>query len=446
MKKFILFFFINFLFANVVSENKDIKVLKSLDISPEFINNTKFKKTYRYYYKYKNKYIINSLENGLEIYPIIKSEIQKSKLPNELVSVVLAESYMNIKAKSDKKAIGLWQFIPATAKKYGLKIDDYVDERRDVYKSTFAAIEYLKYLHSFFGKWYLAIIAYNAGEARIIEGVVRAKVDKLCKKLDKKCYKDKTIKEYRKIIKNYQHYGRKQFIPLYKLYKKLNNVEVSLNDLLRFQPKLKRQYLPKETRKYILKVLSISFLFNQQDLEKYCKNQLLEAYNNIFYTSVNVPPGTSLYYVSKILNIDYKILRWHNLHLKYSFTPPYSYHIYIPANMINFFYTKFNPKNRKYIYVYNVKKGDTLNKIAKKFNVRLKLLFAYNKLGKYLHIGEKILIPMNTKFIKYKVKRGDTILAIAKKFGVNYKKIKQINSLNSDIIRIGQILKIPQKL
>jgi len=445
MKKFLILLFTTFLIANI-NYNKNVKVLESLGISSSFIENSNLKKTYRYYYKYRNKYIINSLENGLEIYPIIKTEIQKSKLPKELISVVLAESYMNIKAKSNKKAVGIWQFIPSTAKKYGLKIDDYVDERRDIYKSTRAAIEYLKYLYSFFGKWYLALMAYNAGEARIIEGVVRAKVDKLCKNLGRKCYKDKTIKEYRKIIRNYQHYGRRQFLPLYRLYKKLDYVKITLNDLMKYQKRLKRQYIPRETRKYILKILSISFLFNQQDLEKFAREQLIKAFNSTFYTKVDVPPGTSLYYVSKILDVNYKLLRWHNLHLKYSFTPPYNYYLYIPADKINYFYAKFNPKNRKYVYIYKVKKGDTLSKIAKKFDINLKLILAYNKVGKYLHIGQKLFIPMNIKFIKYKVKKGDSIRAIARKFGVSYKKIMKINDLETSLIKVGQILKIPQKI
>ena len=62
-----------------------------------------------------------------------------------------------------------------------------------------------------------------------------------------------------------------------------------------------------------------------------------------------------------------------------------------------------------------------------------------------MHIGQKLFIPMSTKFIDYKVKRGDSLALIAKKFGISYKKIMRVNALNSTIIRVGEILKIPQR-
>jgi len=446
MKKIVsLFILISFLFANI-EFNRNIRVLNSLGISSSFINNSKLNRMYKLVYRKRNVYFINALKNGIEIYPIIKAAVDKSNLPKELVSVVLAESFMKINAYSRKRAVGIWQFMPYTARRYGLKIDDYVDERRDVYKSTQAAVEYLEHLHKVFGKWYLALMAYNAGEARVVEGVVRAKVDKLCTSLGKKCKTDKTIKRYRRIIKAYQKYGARKFGSLYKLYKRLSNVEISLNDLLKFQPKLKRQYIPKETRNYILKIISISFLFNKEDLAEYAREQLLKAFEYDFYTKVKVPGGTSLYYISQLLGIDYKTLKKHNPHLKYSFTPPYKYYVYIPAKHLEYFYANFDPHKRKYIYVYRVKRGDNIAKIAKKFGVPVKMIYSYNKLGKYLHIGEKIFIPMTTAFIKYKVKKRDSLYLIAKRFGISYKKIMKINNLRSSILRVGQILKIPQKI
>ena len=442
MKKLLfLMIFIKFLFASIFVD-KDIQILNSLDIENNFINSPLLKQKFRYYKRYEKKFLINSLENGFQYIPILRNEIQSSNLPNEMFSVAMAESYLNAKARSNVSAVGLWQFMSFTAKRFGLKIDDYVDERRDAIKSTHAAIKYLKYLKNYLGKWYLAIMAYNAGEARIIEGVTRAKLDKLCKENPKLKY-SKKMREYRKIVREYQAKGKNAYGKLYRLYKKLDYVPITLNDLMTYQKGLKRQYIPKETRNYILKVLSISFLFANMDLMEFTNKELAKGKST--YVKVSVPAGTSLYYVSKLLNIKYSTLKKYNAQLKYSFTPPYKYYIYIPANQYEYFRIAFKPKNRKYVYIYRVKKGDNLIKIAKKFDTKVKLINAYNKLGKYLHIGQKILIPLNSKFINYKVKKGDSLATIARKFGISYKKIMKINDLESSLIRVGQSLKIPQR-
>jgi membrane-bound lytic murein transglycosylase D len=442
MKKILLILISVFLYADIFS-NKNIQILQSLGIEESFIKNKKLTYLYRLYSKNKKKYFLNVLENGYDFLPLIRDEIIKSHIPRELVSVAFAESYLKLDAKSNKRAAGLWQFMPVTAKRFGLQINEYVDERKDPVKATKAAVEYLKTLYSFFGKWYLAIMAYNAGEARIVEAVVRAKVDKLCEKLGKKCKKNKEIKKYRKIIKDYQRHGRYAYGKLHKLYLKLKPINLSLTELLRFQKGLKRQYLPKETRNYILKILALSFLFNNDEFIKYSNSYLLNSGVTPSWIKVEVPAGTSLIYVSRLLGISLKELRSHNYHLNYIFTPPYKYYIYIPYSKLAYFRLNFHPK--KYFFVYSVKKGDTLLKIAKRFDTKVKLIKDFNKIGKFLHIGQRLVIPLNSVFITYKVKKGDSLRKIAKKYGINYVKIKKVNNLKTNIIRVGQILKIPQE-
>lgn len=432
-----------YLTADVVT-NKNIQVLNALNINDEFVENRSLQRLYKEYAKKKKEYFLNVLQNGYDYLPLIKQSIIKNNLPKELISVAMAESYLTTSARSDKKAIGLWQFMPQTARRYDLKIDEYVDERKDPVKSTEAAVEYLSYLHHFFGKWYLAIMAYNAGEARVVEAVVRAKVDKLCLKLGKKCRHDKTIRKYRQIIRDYQRRGRYAFGKLYELYKKLNYIHISLNDLLRYQKGLKRQYLPRETRKYILKIIAMSFLFNSDDFIQYTNAYLLNSGVVSDLKRVEVPAGTSLYYVSKILNVPYREIRKYNEHLNYSFTPPYKYYIYIPYKKLAMFKLKFHPKH--YFMVYRVKKGDTLIKIARRFDTKVRFIKDFNRLGRFLHIGQRLVIPLNSIYVKYKVKRGDSLRKIAREFGIDYKKIIRVNELKSTTIRVGQILKVPQGL
>ncbi len=91
----------------------------------------------------------------------------------------MVESGFISTAKSNKRAVGLWQFIPKTAKAYDLTITKLYDERLDIDKSTTSAIEYLQYLHKRFGKWYIAMMAYNCGEGRMSRAIKKAKSDDL---------------------------------------------------------------------------------------------------------------------------------------------------------------------------------------------------------------------------------------------------------------------------
>jgi len=108
-------------------------------------------------------------------FQMIDDSLQKYNLPRELKGMVIIESRCNIKVKSPSGAVGLWQFMPATARKYGLKIDNYVDERCDPYKSTSAAMKYLSDLYARFGDWTVAIASYNCGEGTMQKAMRKAK-------------------------------------------------------------------------------------------------------------------------------------------------------------------------------------------------------------------------------------------------------------------------------
>ncbi|MEO2068828.1 MAG: transglycosylase SLT domain-containing protein [Desulfurobacteriaceae bacterium] len=122
---------------------------------------------------YKNKWnrlkLISQLDNFKVFYPTVKEIFEKEGVPEDLVFLAIVESNGNPTAVSKAGAAGLWQLMPKTAKLYGLKVNWYIDERFDVEKSTVAAARYLKYLYSLFGRWDLAIAAYNAGPGTIFK-------------------------------------------------------------------------------------------------------------------------------------------------------------------------------------------------------------------------------------------------------------------------------------
>ena len=98
---------------------------------------------------------------------MIAQKLRRRGLPRDLIHLPMIESGFNPKAHSRAEAIGIWQLVPDTARRYGLKVNDEVDERKDAAKATDAALSYLSYLYNRFGSWYLAVAAYNSGENRV---------------------------------------------------------------------------------------------------------------------------------------------------------------------------------------------------------------------------------------------------------------------------------------
>lgn len=126
-------------------------------------------------YLTRNRSLVSFMLGMSEYYmPIIEEEIDKQGIPKELRYLPIIESALNPKAVSSASAKGLWQFIFPTAKLYGLRSNNYVDERFDPIKSTKAAVHYLRDLYNFFNSWELAIAAYNCGPGNVKKAIVRS--------------------------------------------------------------------------------------------------------------------------------------------------------------------------------------------------------------------------------------------------------------------------------
>ncbi|MCS7195805.1 MAG: lytic transglycosylase domain-containing protein [Aquificaceae bacterium] len=116
------------------------------------------------YYLSNRRFFELTFQRANYYMPLIKPIVQRHGLPEEIALLPVIESAFNNFAVSRSGAAGLWQFIPSTARRYGLRVDQYVDERFDVVKSTDAAMRYLKDLYAMFGNWELALASYNCGE------------------------------------------------------------------------------------------------------------------------------------------------------------------------------------------------------------------------------------------------------------------------------------------
>jgi membrane-bound lytic murein transglycosylase D len=204
--------------------------------------------------------------------PIVENIFSEFNLPSDLVYLSLVESGFNPHAYSRARATGPWQFMKGTAIVYGLRVDQYVDERRDPIKSTIAAARYLRDLYDMFGTWPLAMAAYNAGEGKVMRALQKSRADSFWEIAQTKLIRRET-KEYVPrfmaatiIAKNPVQYGFVQEPPApHQFEEVIVNRSVRLQhvatvagipytELIRLNPELRRDVTPPDDQNYHLKV------------------------------------------------------------------------------------------------------------------------------------------------------------------------------------------------
>ncbi|MBS0182779.1 MAG: transglycosylase SLT domain-containing protein [Nitrospira sp.] len=283
--------------------------------------------------------------------PLVENIFAEFDLPSDLVNLSLVESGFNPYAYSRAKATGPWQFMKGTGQLYGLRIDHYVDERRDPIKSTVAAARYLRDLYDLFGAWPLAMAAYNAGEGKVLRALRKAQAESFS--------------------------------------------EISETKLIRL-----------ETKQYVPRIMAATII--AKNLDQYGFNQDPVPLHQ--FEEVVVTRPLHFRAIANVTGIPYAELRLLNPELRRDATPPYdsAYHLKVPVGtsakvveLINRVPTyKFPPLRAESRHVkidtarrYRVRMGDTLEKVSRRFHIPLKTLKALNNLSSpAIKAGEFLVI------------------------------------------------------
>ena len=278
---------------------------------------------------------------------VVTPVLVKEGMPPEFVYLAMVESGFNNRAYSHKSATGAWQFMGPTARSYKLKIDHWVDERRDPIKSTVAAANYLRDLYGRFGDWYLAMAAYNAGPGKVRSAIRRSK-----------------SRDFWKISQT--------------------------------------RYLRNETKHYVPKVLAALNLAS--NLKEHGFNVKPNPADITPESSVTLVRPLRINEIARKMNIPSKAIKRWNPEIIRGVTPPISrrrksYALRMPSELI----ARFNAVESSLskiaitdVLMYKVRSGDTLSQIARRHKVRISQIKAINpKLRpRTLRIGKKIAIPI----------------------------------------------------
>ena len=295
---------------------------------------------------------------------LMKEILKNKNVPEDIVFLSLIESGFNPYAYSVARAVGPWQFIASTAKRYGLVIDWWRDERRDPVKSTAAAGDYLSDLYGMFGSWNLAMAAYNAGEGKILEALKRSKSDD-------------------------------------------------------YWPLLNTRYIKSETKNYVPRFIAASTIAANPE-EFGFRN--IEYHQPLNYDEVMVNGPIDLEVVAKCADTTIETIKELNPELRRWCTPPGMpvYMLRIPSGTKEIFQKNLAeiPENERFsVAAYTVKKGDTIEKIAKKSGLSVKAVLALNSMErvKPLQPGTEINLPPKEKFQPDRDDRYDNRKASYKK-------------------------------
>jgi len=361
-------------------------------------------------------------------FPLFEQELDNQNIPLEIKYLAIVESALKPRAKSRVGATGLWQFMYGTGKMYGLEVSSYVDERMDPIMATKAACKYLAKLYEIFGDWDLALASYNSGPGNVTKAIRRSG--------------------------GYTNYW---------------NI---------------RHNLPRETAGYLPAFLATMYIFEYADKHGFKPKRPEFGY---FETdTIKVKQMITLDQVSEYMNIDVEELQFLNPSYKLDIIPyikDEDYVLRLPLNEVGAFVAnedtiyarakaEFDKREKplpKYFEAndrirYRVRSGDYLERIARKYGVRVSQIKRWNGLrSNNLRIGQRLTIyprrpvvdapvkkktpvkskPIDPNIETYVVKTGDTLWSISQKFkGISVENLKNWNDISGSGIKPGMKLKL----
>src|SRR5215210_1736844 len=350
---------------------------------------------------------------------MIRERLQRQSLPGDLMYLALIESGFSNTATSRAKAVGMWQFMKGTAKLYGLRVDSWVDERRDPYRATDAAARHLNDLTRRFGSLYLAAAAYNAGSGKVSRGLIRLPDED----------SDPT------------------------------NTDATFFRL--YDTKLLRR----ETKDYVPKLIAAALIAKQPRRYRFGVTSAEPA----AYDSIVVPDMTGLDVIARLADTTVAAIRELNPQYLRLTTPPGSRSVVrLPLGhglMTVAAYAELPARRRVTFVEHFVARGETLSGIAVRYRVSQSLLLAANPKVKTrsLRIGQRVVVPtggaLSTKVARrmaepvvaagttrrtfHRVKQGETISEIADEYGISQRELLDWNGLDGrGRIRAGQRIRV----
>ncbi len=324
-----------------------IKQVSALPPVP-WVNNVKVERFIKFFESDGRWYFKKWLERTGAYEERIKKVLREEGLPEGLFYIALIESGLSPTTRSRADAVGMWQFIKPTAKRYGLRVDWWIDERKDPEKSTRAAGRFFKRLYTRYGSWYMAMAGYNGGEGRI-----------------------------RRSIKKY---GTANYWVLSK----------------------NRRALRRETRNYVPKYLAASLIAKNPEEHGF---KDLDYKKNTGYDTARISTPTDLRVIARATGVSVWVIKRLNPELLRMYTPPNYplYEIKLPNGTANRFWANFTripPSQRVTFVEHRLKPGETVSALAYRYGTPVKPILSLNNLKnpRRIRAGTIIMVPVRSSY------------------------------------------------